>query len=126
MSAPPPSAGPIADGGQPGVLVKTGPGTAVLSAANTFTGGALVGTGTLALTAGGSLTAPVLVGSAASFLNAGLVSGSVANLGVLANSGTIAGGLANAGLASNTGTVGGGGGQQRQPGQCRHPRGRAD
>ncbi|MEE7468301.1 hypothetical protein MOF8_16725 [Methylobacterium oryzae] len=101
-------AGPIADGGQPGVLVKTGPGTAVLSAANTFTGGALVGTGTLALTAGGSLTAPVLVGSAASFLNAGLVSGSVANLGVLANSGTIAGGLANAGLALNTGTVGGG------------------
>ncbi|WP_181049238.1 S8 family peptidase, partial [Methylobacterium sp. 190mf] len=101
-------AGPIDDGSQPGVLVKTGPGTAVLSAANTFTGGALVGTGTLALTATGSLTAPVLVGSAASFLNAGLVSGNVGNFGVLANSGTITGGLANAGLALNTGTVGGG------------------
>ncbi|MEE7492151.1 hypothetical protein MOTC310_17390 [Methylobacterium oryzae] len=101
-------AGPIADGGQPGVLVKTGPGTAVLSAANTFTGGVLLGAGTLALTATGSLTAPVLVGAAASFLNAGLVSGSVANLGVLANSGTVTGGLTNAGLASNTGTIGGG------------------
>ena len=101
-------AGPIADGSQPGVLVKTGSGTAVLSAANTFTGGALVGTGTLALTATGSLTAPVLVGSAASFLNAGLVSGNVGNFGVLANSGTITGGLANAGLALNTGTIAGG------------------
>ncbi|MGU3469222.1 S8 family serine peptidase, partial [Methylobacterium sp. C33D] len=101
-------AGPIADGSQPGVLLKTGSGTAVLSAANTFTGGALVGTGTLALTATGSLTAPVLVGSAASFLNAGLVSGSVGNFGVLANSGTITGSVANAGLALNTGIIGGG------------------
>lgn len=101
-------AGPIADGSQPGVLVKTGPGTAVLSAANTVTGGALVGAGTLTLTATGSLAAPVRVGPAARILNAGLVSGGVGNLGVLGNSGTIAGGLANAGLALNTGTITGG------------------
>lgn len=101
-------AGPIADGSQPGVLVKTGSGTAVLSAANTVTGGALVGAGTLTLTATGSLAAPVRIGPAASLLNAGLVSGGVGNLGVLGNSGTIAGGLANAGLALNTGTITGG------------------
>ncbi|WP_342462320.1 S8 family serine peptidase [Methylobacterium sp. 092160098-2] len=101
-------AGPIADGSQPGVLVKTGPGTAILSAANTVTGGALVGAGTLTLTATGSLAAPVRIGPAASLLNAGLVSGGVGNLGVLGNSGTIAGGLANAGLALNTGTITGG------------------
>ncbi|MDF2601123.1 MAG: Outer rane autotransporter barrel [Methylobacterium brachiatum] len=100
--------GPIADGSQSGVLVKSGPGAAVLSAANTFTSGALVRAGTLALTATGSLTAPVLVGSAANFLNAGLVLGSVGNFGVLANSGTITGGFANAGQALNTGTIGGG------------------
>ncbi|MGU3661329.1 S8 family serine peptidase [Methylobacterium sp. UNCCL125] len=101
-------AGPIADGSQPGVLVKTGPGTAILSAANTVTGGALVGAGTLTLTATGSLAAPVRIGPAASLLNAGLVSGGVGNLGVLGNSGTITGGLANAGLALNTGTITGG------------------
>nr|WP_281375118.1 S8 family serine peptidase [Methylobacterium fujisawaense] len=101
-------AGPIADGSQPGVFVKTGPGTAILSAANTVTGGALVGAGTLTLTATGSLAAPVRIGPAASLLNAGLVSGGVGNLGVLGNSGTIAGGLANAGLALNTGTITGG------------------
>ncbi|SFD65943.1 autotransporter-associated beta strand repeat-containing protein, partial [Methylobacterium sp. 13MFTsu3.1M2] len=101
-------AGSIADGSQSGTLVKTGLGTAILSASNTFTAGTVISAGTLALTATGSLTAPVLVGSAASFLNAGLVSGSVANLGVLANSGTVAGGLANAGLALNTGIIGGG------------------
>lgn len=101
-------AGPIADGSQPGVLVKTGPGTAILSAANTVSGGALVGAGTLTLTATGSLAAPVRIGPAASLLNAGLVSGGVGNLGVLGNSGTIAGGLANAGLALNTGTITGG------------------
>ncbi|WP_173009264.1 autotransporter outer membrane beta-barrel domain-containing protein [Methylobacterium sp. P1-11] len=101
-------AGAIADGSQPGTLVKTGPGTAILSGANTVTGGAIVGAGTLALTATGSLTAPVLVGAGASFLNAGLVSGSIANLGTLANSGTLTGGLTNAGLTLNTGTIIGG------------------
>lgn len=101
-------AGAIADGSQPGTLVKTGPGTAILSASNTVTGGAIVGAGTLALTATGSLTAPVLVGAGASFLNAGLVSGSIANLGTFANSGTLTGGLTNAGLTLNTGTIIGG------------------
>jgi autotransporter-associated beta strand protein len=100
--------GTIADGAQSGTLLKTGPGTAVMSAANSFTGGALVGSGTLALTATAIFTAPVLVDAGAGFLNAGLVAGSVGNFGTLANSGIITGGLTNAGLALNTGTIAGG------------------
>ncbi|WP_160320604.1 autotransporter outer membrane beta-barrel domain-containing protein [Methylobacterium sp. ARG-1] len=101
-------AGSIADGSQPGMLIKTGSGTAVLSAANTFTGGALVNAGTLALTTTGSLAAPVLVGEGASFLNAGVISGRIGNLGALNNSGTITGGLINTGLAFNSGLIAGG------------------
>ncbi|MCJ2059898.1 autotransporter domain-containing protein [Methylobacterium sp. J-048] len=117
-------AGVIADGTGPGALVKTGPGTASLSAANTYTGSTLVVAGTLALTATGSLVSPITVGTAGIFLNAGTASGGLANAGyttntgsitggvtnagTLTSSGWISGGLANAGYTANTGTIGGG------------------
>ena len=45
----------IADGATPGEVEKTGAGTLVLGAANTYTGGTLVSAGTLQLGTGGSL-----------------------------------------------------------------------
>ncbi|GJE27928.1 S8 family serine peptidase [Methylobacterium organophilum] len=90
-------AGPIADGSRPGVLVKTGPGSVVLSAANTVTGGASIEAGTLELTAEGSLVSPVTVHQGASFVNAGAIAGGATNAGTLSTSGTINGGLTNAG-----------------------------
>ncbi|WP_313899039.1 S8 family serine peptidase [Methylobacterium sp. J-072] len=106
-----------------GALIKTGLGTASLSAANTYTGSTLVAAGTLALTASGRLVSPITVGKAGSFLNAGSASGSLANAGYTVNAGTIAGGvsntgflttsgwifggLTNAGYTTNTGTIGG-------------------
>ncbi|MCJ2137538.1 S8 family serine peptidase [Methylobacterium sp. J-026] len=101
-------AGAMADGAQSGTLEKTGSGTAILSAANTYTGGTRVTGGTLALTATGSLVAPVFVGPTATFANAGLAAGGVDNRGTLTSSGAIAGGLANAGLAFNGGAIAGG------------------
>ncbi|MCJ2018979.1 autotransporter-associated beta strand repeat-containing protein, partial [Methylobacterium sp. E-065] len=55
-------AGVIADGFEPGFLLKDGSGTAVLTAANTLTGGTTVEAGTLALTATGRLVSPVSIG----------------------------------------------------------------
>ena len=48
-------AGVIADGAQPGDVVKAGGGSLVLAAANTYTGGTVVNAGILQLGAGGSL-----------------------------------------------------------------------
>lgn len=92
-------AGVFADGTRAGSLTKTGPGTAILTAANTHTGGTEVAAGTLGLTATGRLVSPVSVAADAGFVNAGLASGGVTNAGTVNNSGTIAGGL------TNTGTV---------------------
>lgn len=102
--------GAITDGTQPGSLIKSGTGTAVLTAANTYSGGTAVAAGTLALTATGSLVSPVSVSQGARFANAGLASGAVTNAGTLSNAGTIAGGVTNAALADaeNAGTITGG------------------
>ncbi len=105
-------AGAITDGAGAGTLVKTGPGTASLSAANTYTGSTVVAAGTLALTATGSLVSPITVATAGSFVNAGTASGGLANAGFTANSGTLAGGLTNTGLALNGGA---------SPAACRTP-----
>jgi autotransporter-associated beta strand protein len=47
--------GTIADGGSAGAVVFDGPGTMVLSGANTYTGGTIINAGTLQLTGGGTL-----------------------------------------------------------------------
>jgi autotransporter-associated beta strand protein len=47
--------GTIADGGSAGAVVFDGPGTMVLSGANTYTGGTIIGAGTLQLTGAGTL-----------------------------------------------------------------------
>ncbi|EIZ83429.1 beta strand repeat-containing protein [Methylobacterium sp. GXF4] len=101
-------AGVFADGAGAGSLIKTGPGTASLSAANTYTGSTLVTGGTLALTATGSLISPITVGTAGSFVNAGTATGSLVNVGFTANSGTLAGGVINAGLLASSGAISGG------------------
>ncbi|MCJ2121428.1 autotransporter domain-containing protein [Methylobacterium sp. J-077] len=118
-------AGKITDGTRTaGAFIKTGPGTASLSAANTYTGPTGVAAGTLALTATGRLVSPITVGTAGSFVNAGTASGSLTNAGSTTNTGTIGGrvtnagflttrgalssGLANAGYTVNTGTIAGG------------------
>jgi len=101
-------AGVMTDGTGPGSLVKTGPGTASLSAANTYTGSTFVAAGTLALTATGRLVAPITVGTAGSLLNAGTASGGLANAGYTANTGTLAGGVINAGILATSGTLSGG------------------
>ncbi|MGU3340350.1 S8 family serine peptidase [Methylobacterium mesophilicum] len=101
-------AGVMTDGTGPGSLVKTGPGTASLSAANTYTGSTLVAAGTLALTATGRLVAPITVGTAGSFLNAGTASGGLVNIGSTANTGTLAGGVSNAGTLNSSGWIAGG------------------
>ncbi|WP_342110370.1 S8 family serine peptidase, partial [Methylobacterium sp. SI9] len=93
-------AGVIADGAQPGFLRKDGAGTAVLTAANTYTGGTTVAAGTLALTATGRLVSLVSVGPDGTFANAGLASGGVTNAGVLTTRGTIGGGLINTGTVT--------------------------
>ncbi|CAA2157127.1 Extracellular serine protease [Methylobacterium brachiatum] len=101
-------AGVFADGAGPGSLIKTGPGTASLSAANTYTGSTLVTGGTLALTATGSLISPITVSTAGSFVNAGTATGGLVNVGFTANSGTLAGGVINAGLLASSGAISGG------------------
>ena len=101
-------AGVIADGTEPGSLIKTGLGTASLSAANTYTGSTLVTGGTLALTATGRLVAPITVGRAGSFVNAGTASGGLVNVGYTASTGTLAGGVINAGILATSGTLSGG------------------
>ncbi|MEL6061918.1 MULTISPECIES: S8 family peptidase [unclassified Methylobacterium] len=103
-------AGVIADGTQPGFLLKDGSGTAILTATNTYTGGTTVADGTLALTATGRLVSQVSVGQGGRFVNAGLAAGSVTNAGILSNTGTIAGGIRNAALAyaENASTITGG------------------
>ncbi|WP_280137131.1 S8 family serine peptidase [Methylobacterium sp. ARG-1] len=101
-------AGVFADGAGPGSLIKTGPGTASLSAANTYTGSTVVAAGTLALTATGSLVSPITVGTAGSFVNAGTASGGLVNVGFTANSGTLAGGVINAGVLASSGAISGG------------------
>ena len=100
--------GVIADGGQPGTLGKFGSGTAVLTAANTYTGGTAVMAGTLALTATGRLVSPVFVTAGARFANAGFVFGHVTNGGFLGNTGQITGGVANGGSLTNGGSIVGG------------------
>ncbi|MCJ2119412.1 autotransporter domain-containing protein [Methylobacterium sp. J-001] len=101
-------AGVIADGTEPGSLIKTGLGTASLSAANTYTGSTLLTGGTLALTATGRLVAPITVGTAGSFVNAGTASGGLVNVGYTASTGTLAGGVINAGLLASSGAISGG------------------
>jgi autotransporter-associated beta strand protein len=49
--------GVISDGGSPGILDMQGPGTLVLSGANTYTGGTAVSAGTLQLSGSGTLGA---------------------------------------------------------------------
>ncbi|SFM17054.1 S8 family serine peptidase [Methylobacterium pseudosasicola] len=101
-------AGKITNGTRAGALIKSGLGTASLSAANTYTGSTLVAAGTLALTATGRLVSPISVGTAGSFVNAGIASSGLTNAGSTTNTGTIGGRVTNAGLLTTRGTLSGG------------------
>ena len=78
--------GAISDGTGPGDVVKTGAGTLVLTAANTYTGGTTISAGTLKLSGNGGIVGR-LVDNAAfdiSATNAGASIGSLAGSGAVA------------------------------------------
>ena len=85
--------GAITDGAAPGFLEKTGGGTLVLTATNTYTGGTSIDAGTLQLGSGGT---------------SGSIQGNVANNGTLAfnrsDTSTVAGVISGAGGVSQIGT----------------------
>ncbi|OZI26584.1 hypothetical protein CAL26_04480 [Bordetella genomosp. 9] len=65
-----------------GTLTQAGPGTTVLTAANTYTGDTLVKAGTLAVN--GSIASPTTVAPGATLGGTGTISGNVDNYGVIA------------------------------------------
>ena len=80
-----------------GGLTKAGAGTLTLTAAQGFTGPAILAAGGLSLTATASLAAPIYTLAGTRLTNAGTLTGGLANAGTTLTSGTVAGGLTNIG-----------------------------
>ena len=92
----------LVDSGGPSALLKTEPGTWLLTGANTYTGGTTVHAGTLATGAGGSLAATGAVNLAASGAGFDISTGGNQTIGALAG---VSG--SNITLGANTLTFGG-------------------
>ena len=105
--------GSISDGTVAGVLNKTGPGTLVLTAANTYSGGTALSAGTVVATNGSALGTGAISNSAAlqlDFASNSTLANSLSGTGSLTNTGTgittlSASGSSAGAVAVNAGTL---------------------
>ncbi len=105
--------GSISNGTVAGVLNKTGPGTLVLTAANTYSGGSTLSAGTLVATNGSALGTGAIGNSAAlqlDFASNGTLANSLSGTGSLTNTGNVvttlsASGSSEGAVAVNVGTL---------------------
>ncbi len=105
--------GSISNGTVAGVLNKTGPGTLVLTAANTYSGGSTLSAGTLVAKNGSALGTGAISNSAAlqlDFASNGTLANSLSGTGSLTNTGNVvttlsASGSSEGAVAVNAGTL---------------------